>query len=285
MVTLPFDFSAAEDAIHDWFSTATGLTTVWRDQSAPQPAYPYGSLLIIAGPTKLGGQDEVRESTDLTIVQNVKVTPIAQNDTLYTVTMHGDDFTFLSDASATVAEITAGLTSAINGGAHPITVSATDNGTDLDIIAPTETFTLVVDDDFDGNQMSFANNDLGHEVLQEVAGLRDMTISCQVYVSSPDVTDPTKHSRALMTAAQASLGLPSELARFQGVGLAIIEEGDVLNIDELIEDAFVSRANMDVRFGLASNLSERTGFIQATEISSDMGLPASLELDDERIGD
>lgn len=57
----------------------------------------------------------------------ITLTPTAQNSTAYTVTINGTAFTFTSDASATVAEICAGLTAAINAGAEPVT--ATDNTT------------------------------------------------------------------------------------------------------------------------------------------------------------
>lgn len=51
----------------------------------------------------------------------VVLTPIVQNTHLYTVTINGVSFTFTSDASATAAEITAGLVAAINAGAEPVT--------------------------------------------------------------------------------------------------------------------------------------------------------------------
>ena len=57
----------------------------------------------------------------------VTLTPTAANSTAYTVTINGTAFTYTSDGTATVAEICAGLTSAINAGAEPVT--ATDNTT------------------------------------------------------------------------------------------------------------------------------------------------------------
>jgi hypothetical protein len=53
------------------------------------------------------------------------------NSTDYTITVNGTVFTFTSDATATVAEITAGLVSLINGGTED--VLATDNTTSLTI--------------------------------------------------------------------------------------------------------------------------------------------------------
>lgn len=263
----PIAWGTIEDAIVAWFEGATGLTTIWRHQSAPQPAHPFASLLI-TGPRKIGGQDELRYLTDYPVkALNVKITPLAQNTTKYTVTINGTDFDYTSDADATVAEITAGLTGVINAGAEPVT--ATDNSTDLDVVGDGGVlFTLDLDDDYDGDQLSYANNDAGHEVGIEVSGMREITVSCQAYVERPDSLDPTKHALHLMSVAQSSLGLPATLAALSAAGLAVVDEGDVTDISEVIGEAFASRANMDVRFGLASNVEERTGYIDQTEISS-----------------
>ena len=69
----------------------------------------------------------------LAFTQTEKITPVAQDSTTYTLTINGTDFVYVSDATATIAEITLGLTTAVNGGSEPVT--ATDNSTDLDLTA------------------------------------------------------------------------------------------------------------------------------------------------------
>lgn len=62
----PIDWETIEDAIQSWFVEATGLDAVnWANQDAPQPPYPYAILNVVSGPTKVGGEDEVRTSTPL----------------------------------------------------------------------------------------------------------------------------------------------------------------------------------------------------------------------------
>ncbi len=56
----------------------------------------------------------------------VSVAVTADDSQLYTVTINGTDFEFTSDASATTAEITAGLVAAIEGGSEPVTAVGTD---------------------------------------------------------------------------------------------------------------------------------------------------------------
>ncbi|MCG8433488.1 MAG: hypothetical protein MJA83_05610 [Gammaproteobacteria bacterium] len=64
-VTPAIDFAAIRGALHDWFSEATGLKTIWADQNRPQPPYPYASLNPITGPVRIGGKDDVVRTTDL----------------------------------------------------------------------------------------------------------------------------------------------------------------------------------------------------------------------------
>jgi len=223
---------------------------------------------LLTGPRKIGGQDEIRPATDYPVnVLDVTVTPLAQDSTTYTITINGTAFAYASDASTMVAEITAGLVSLINAGAEPVT--ATDNTTDISLLGDSSTlFTLALTDDYDDAQMSYANEDAGHEVGLEVIGMREITVSCQIYVERPDNLDPTKHAVHLMTVAQSALGLPTVLATLDTAGVSVIEEGDVNDISEIGGASYGSRANMDVRFGLASVVEERVGYIETVEISS-----------------
>jgi len=50
MLSEPIDMERFQNAVHAWFTKATDLETVWRDQGAPQPPYPFASLKIISGP-------------------------------------------------------------------------------------------------------------------------------------------------------------------------------------------------------------------------------------------
>jgi len=70
--------------------------------------------------------------------QLIKLTPVSTNlkaTYAYTVYVNGLEATFTTDASPTVAEITAGLKSAIDALSEPVTT--TDNSTDLEIEATT----------------------------------------------------------------------------------------------------------------------------------------------------
>ena len=63
VLAAPIDWLLVRNALRDWFSGVTGLTTVWANQAVP-PDYPF-AVLTMSGPVRLGGQDEVRYATDL----------------------------------------------------------------------------------------------------------------------------------------------------------------------------------------------------------------------------
>jgi hypothetical protein len=277
VLSASIDWSALYDAIYAWVFGATGITTRWADQDEPRPDFPYILLDIIAT-SKEGGIDEVSRTVDLTRVRDTKVIPIAQNSTTYTITINGTGFPFVSDASATVAEITAGLKAAIDAGAEPVIV--TDNGTDLDIEGDPETlnptvpqlFTITLTDDFDGNQMSRANNDTGNELEVRASGLRGFTLNIQAgerntRTDNPG-SDPDRNAHNILTTLQSSLGLPSMQAQLRAAEIAVIEEQDITDLSEQVEDTLLSRASMDIRMRTIAVLLEYQGYIADVSGSS-----------------
>ncbi len=268
----PIDWSARYDAIYSWAFGATGVTTRWADQDEARPDFPYLLLDVIATGKEGGGVDEIRRTTDLTRARDVVVTPIAQDDTTYSVTINGTLFTFLSDASATVAEITAGLVAAITAGAEPVT--ATDNTTDFDVVGDFETlnptvpqlFTIVVSDDFAGANIGYENNDAGNEVQQEVTGSREFTLNVQAFERNTRTdnpgTDPDRNAHNMLTILQSSLGMPTVQKQLRDANIAMIEELPITDLSAVVEDSFLSRASMDIRMRTPSILLEYTGFVE-----------------------
>jgi len=72
-VEAPIDMETVENVVHNWFAESTGLETVWRHQSAPQPEYPFGSLLIMSGPNPLSEAFELRDDSDVNRPKNYEV--------------------------------------------------------------------------------------------------------------------------------------------------------------------------------------------------------------------
>ena len=79
------DWRNLQEVIAAWFRSGTGLQTVWEDQRAPQPSYPYASLNIAPGssnmPTrseqiqKADGSIKLKRQTDFTVACSIHVGP------------------------------------------------------------------------------------------------------------------------------------------------------------------------------------------------------------------
>lgn len=106
-------------------------------------------------------------------------------------------------------------------------------------------------------------------------GPREITLSCQINVGPPDDQNPSENSRTLMSAAQAALGLPSFTNPLREAGLAVIEELPIGEFNIQIADIWVSRSQMDVRFGLTSSVREESPIIETVEITA--GDPFNLD--------
>ena len=186
--TLPIDWEDVENALLRWFTDSTDLPCViWGNQDAPQPLYPYGVIMIIAGPTKIGGVDETRQEALADPLPAIPALPI--------------------------------------------------------------------------------------ELLKE--GPREITLSCQINVGPPDDQNPGDHSRSRMSAAQAALGLPSFIQPLREAGLAVIQELPIGDFSIQIADLWISRSQMDVRFGLISSVREKSAIIETVEITA--GDPFNLD--------
>lgn len=176
MIDAPINMEEFENAIHKWFTDATGLTTVWTQQGAPQPEYPFGTLEITSGPSQ----------------------------------------------------------------ASPLW----DYETDFDETRPP-----------------------GKEVRFVTCVPCTFNISCQVFVGMPEGRDPNKNAMQYLSRAKAALQLPSFRDELAAKNIASLFAGSVQNIGELIEDSWVSRANMDVTFGASLSVEEFMGYIDKVEIS------------------
>ena len=121
-----------------------------------------------------------------------------------------------------------------------------------------------------------AGQPAGQEIKMTVCNQCTFEISCQAYVGLPESRDPALNAQWYLNKAQSSLSLPSVRADFIVHNIAYTRTSPVQNINEVIADAFVSRANIDVTFGAVLSLDEYTGYVEKTEITS-----VSLGIDQE----
>ena len=64
VVETPINMETFADAIHAWCSDAANIQTIWSNQSAPVPDYPYAALNIVSGPLPASPLWELRHTFD-----------------------------------------------------------------------------------------------------------------------------------------------------------------------------------------------------------------------------
>ncbi len=135
--------------------------------------------------------------------------------------------------------------------------------------------------------MGYDLSKTGEEVDIQTGGHRTIVVSFQVRAGKCDAHDWGNDAISILSGVQSSLGLPSVRQTLYDAGLAVWDEGDIVQGDVAIEDAFISIANLDVTFGLTACIedrgdtagtgdAERVGYIDKVEISSDS---EGLEMD------
>jgi hypothetical protein len=190
----PINWRLIKDTLVRWVTGATGVeVTVWGNQNAPQPAYPYVSLLKLPSPTELGALDDEQWTED--------------------------------------GEL-------------------------------------------------------------QIVGQREFGISMQVHVGPPENVDPDCDADTIANAALSALALPATKEDFRLAGLALRDRGQPQPLDLLVGSTWISRALVDLRFGIVSVLNPTTsppldevGFFDKVSVSSTItGLAnpgGPLDLDDE----
>ena len=82
-----------------------------------------------------------------------------------------------------------------------------------------------------------------------------------------------------MTDLQASLNLRSVHDLFRSKDISFLRAEDISDISTEIETGFENRANLDVTFGLRTNLSEDIGFIESVEVDPLYNTPSGGTID------
>lgn len=92
--------AAQETALYTWLSGQSGLNVSWKDQKAPNLAYPYAQLKVIAGPTREGLTDSETEVLDEEAPTGQEITITYKGPRLYTVTVDAYASSDIGDANA-----------------------------------------------------------------------------------------------------------------------------------------------------------------------------------------
>ena len=109
----------------------------------------------------------------------------------------------------------------------------------------------------------------GEEVAIETVGIREFTLTVKALVDEETgSTDPDCDAVALLTQLQNSLSQQSVLDALCLGGLSVVQELAVVDLSQVVNGRFISRAALDIRFRTASSCIERTGYINTARVRS-----------------
>ena|GEM_PF-2213318 len=111
------------------------------------------------------------------------------------------------------------------------------------------------------------------DVEIEARGEHQVTLSLNFFSRQGGTFDPEKTALHLAQKVRASLGLPSVLEELRNVGLSFIDATPIQDLTFLQDEAFIERRQMDVRFALASSVSEVVEGIATVEVAMNAGGP------------
>jgi hypothetical protein len=167
--------------------------------------------------------------------QKITITPIAANDTAYTVYVNGQAATFTSDATATVAEICTGLKTQIDALSEPVTT--TDNTTDVDIEANTvaDAFRFYVADRSLITQEN-VTPDLGGSsgIVNDIQAIQDANDDWYCLI-------PTNIGSAAVTAAAVYIETLQKVQSYSSADDAIYDSGSTTDIGAVLNTAGYAR--------------------------------------------
>jgi hypothetical protein len=113
-----------------------------------------------------------------------------------------------------------------------------------------------------GDNVQYLNDGLRKNF--KIGGQRLMTCSIQIF-GSTIIRQPGAYQSALRL--NASLSRLTVLDRLRSAGIAVLKQGDVLNITELEETEYEERAQFDVQLCVAENMTDDPGIIEHANIT------------------
>ncbi len=260
----PLNITLFENTLYTWFKDQTGLNNIrWADQDAPVSPYPFGLITPLTGLLINRNAFDYTTNTFDTLISNISETynvVLGVSDTLLIISSYSSPITVtLTAGSRTAAQIVSDINST-----PLINVIASDVGGKVQIVSNNGKIFSI-----GGNASSLFDFDVLVLNLNK-RGYREITVSFQAYVGPPDNNNPSLNANFLLSLAQGSLQLNSVIDTFLSNNISVIQDFGVTRLDQVIEDKFVSVANLDVRFMAASSVFEPISYINKTKISSEL---------------
>lgn len=108
--------------------------------------------------------------------------------------------------------------------------------------------------------------DPGEEIQISVDGIREVTVSIQVFGPAVSTT-ATATAMYIANKIQTSLRLPSVQDALDAAGISVFDIGSVNNLTQLLGTAFDGRAQFDVRCYIVFSATQLETYIETAEVT------------------
>lgn len=220
-IYLPEDWSVVSAAVQSWLEDESGVTVVLQEQNAPSPAKPFVRWGTLVPPVE-EGRLEYRNSGIAVAI----VSPL-EDETDYTISIDGDDYTYTSDVDATLPEVLQGLIDAVNDNSDFTAEAVTTSALQIDVTAD--------------NAVEVTDN-LLLKVAEQYLGVGVMTLTVEA------LTDSLQLAWSLTKQLSMSLETGPVIEALGTAGLALVSVEAPRKTTQITGAKWEDRAGFDVRF-------------------------------------
>lgn len=107
----------------------------------------------------------------------------------------------------------------------------------------------------------------GEELVLTTTGNRELTLTVNVY---SDVVTGSGTARERLSRLQTAIEAPLAIEALWASGISVVDRGAVLDLTELLETGFESRAALDVRLLVRDLVTESTTFIEHVGLTNNI---------------
>lgn len=258
----PVDMTAAEDAIHGWIESATGVSAYWARSNAPRPALPLILLDIVTPPailpTALRADEKLEEKQWKT-----RIVVTATGAGTYTLgldaALGGASYPYTEQVGDDVDDIAAGLSGLVNAGAQPVTATPVGSGGALDVEA----------DNVGDPYAATVSASMTATTTQEAVDVHleapyAYTLGVDVFA---DAAQSKGSSIEILSRIQAGLETQQARAELAAGGVAYNQILTVLDVSDFSGTGYEERAHLDALIYIRSRLTEQETIIETANVS------------------
>lgn len=254
------DLTALRAALFAWFDSASSVAVIWGQQNGPPPPHPY----VVIEPLSTPQGDRTRDERRYTLLGTIKIATVTPGAT-YTLTAAAQTLSYASDLADTIAEILAGLISAVN--TDPIAglvYKATAKGADgirLERLAAAPSAF-----DHASTDPKLVLDTIKRELVH---GNRSMTLTIMTLAQRTD--DPIgalDEAIALSGEIHDAMVTTDAQIAFEAAGVALLRREPAVDLSSVEGAAWEARIAFDARFGLASTVTTEVPWIETLAMTA-----------------